>query len=115
MTKWTEDLKAKATKVKGWTVEHAEVLIPAAAFLGTSALAIVVCGQLDKKFKTDEKDRNLAEHGEEQVVIYDDRFLYQLEDQDQNWMAIVAETKSGEPADLKEISRQIAEGEFREE
>jgi len=113
-----EDLKQKVVQVKEWTTDHAEVLIPAAGFIGASVIGIAVCGKLDKKMKTDKRDQNLEEHVEEQVsyVIYDDdRFLYQLEDQDQNWMAIVAETKSGEPADLKEIGRQIAEGEFREE
>lgn len=111
MSKWTEDLKAKAVKVKDWTVGHKEHIM----VIGLPMVVIGAAVVLSKKEKNtiEEIKGNLIEV---EGGLSNDRFLYQLENQPQCWMMIVGELNSnGEPADLKEIGRQIAEGEFREE
>lgn len=111
MSKWTEDLKAKAVKVKDWTVGHKEHIM----VIGLPIVAIGAAVVLSKK------EKNTIEEIKGNLVaveggLSNDRFLYQLESQPECWMMIVGElNNNGEPTDLKEIGRQIAEGEFREE
>lgn len=107
-------LKSKWNTVKKWTAENKEVIAKIA--IGT-AVVVGAAVIVSNKRKGTKQVLELDDKGEDEVKqVFTERFLYQLEDQNECWFLITSNVNQiGEATDLVEIGRQIAEGEYREE
>ena len=107
-------LKSKWNTVKKWTAENKEVITKMA--IGT-AVVVGTAVIVSNKRKETKPVLELDDKGEDEVTqVFKDRFLWQLDDQDEAWCLFTTDINNGgEPTDLVEIARQIAEGEYREE
>ena len=107
-------LKSKWNTVKKWTAENKEVITKMA--IGT-AVVVGTAVIVSSKRKGTKQVLELDDKGEDKVkLVFKDRFLWQLYDQDEAWCLFTTDINNvGEPTDLVEIARQIAEGAYREE
>lgn len=111
-----KDLKTKAVAKVEAAKKHVEDNNEAylGLALGTLTAIAAVAGYKNLKRSRDSYEQEkLVTKNEE--VDWNDKWLYQLDGQDQNWAMFVSDDKNHNAPDYKEIGRQIAEGEFREE
>lgn len=111
-----KDLKTKAAAkvkaVKSQVEDNKEVYLGLA--IGTLSAVAAVAGYKNLKRSRDlyEQEKLVTKNEE---IDWHDKWLYQLDGQDQNWAMYVSDDKNHNAPDYKEIGRQIAEGEFRVE
>lgn len=102
-------MNERIERAKQWVKYNRNELITIGLLSGAALVGLKLKNRGSKK-------EDVLEVKDEGKFIFNDRFLYQLEDQEEVWMVITADINSkGEPTNLNEIARQLVAGEFREE
>lgn len=112
-----ENLKMKATQKAKKVKEHVDNNIETYYYGGLLAISAIGAAAIIKTVKDNVKvlDEEKAKLLEGEEKDWHDKWLYQLDGQDQNWAMYVSDDKNHNAPDYKEIGRQIADGEFRVE